>query len=428
MELEWPPVQDPAAQRVWQQVLVPIAAELRAGATDLAERSVARMQAELPQLFPDDQTVRENVVSSDASLRQLAQIIELGADPRRVELPPSTQAIARAAVQRQVALADLMRFYRLAQELVWQWMLARIAATAKDAAQQAKAMELATGWMFAYVDGAMMRAEQTYEVERDAWLRGATAARASAVDDILAEREREPLRASKRLRYDINRQHVAVIAWVDDLPEEGDAQPLLGRVIAGIGRVTGAESTLVHPSGSLAVAAWVSRRGPLTVREATLSGAEQPASVRLAFGDPARGLKGFRRSYLEAAHARRVVSLMGARGASVTHYRDVAVAALASVDREHATTFVTRVLGPLAADNEDTYRLATTLAVYLGENRSRVRAAQRLTVHPNTVTYRVNQAEAILGRSIDTDTLELSVALALLPALPGLEHFRHAEL
>ena len=78
------------------------------------------------------------------------------------------------------------------------------------------------------------------------------------------------------------------------------------------------------------------------------------------------------------------------------------------------------VLGPLAAPDEDTVRVATTLAVYLQENRSRARTAKRLIVHPNTVSYRVNQAEQILGRSIDTDVLELSVALALLPTLPGL--------
>ncbi len=423
MEFGWPPVQDPDAQRVWQQVLVPIAAELRACSADLTGRAVARMQAELPQLFPDEQTVKENLVSTEASLRQVAQIIEVGGDPRRVELPPSTQAIARAAVPRQVALTDLMRFYRLTQELVWQWMFSRIAATAQDAAEQAKATELATGWIFAYVDAAQVRAEQAYEVEREAWLRGAAAARASAIDDILAERERDPHRASKRLRYDINCHHLAVIAWVDALPDEGDAQSLLGRVIAGIAHVMGAESTLVHTLGSLAVAGWLSRRGPLAVGEVAVGVAERPAGVRLALSDPARGLKGFRRTHLEAAHARRVASLMGPRGSAVTHYRNVAVTALASADREHARSFVTRVLGPLAADNEDTYRLATTLAVYLGENRSRTRAARRLNVHPNTVTYRVNQAEAILGRGIDTDTLELSVALALLPALPGLDAY-----
>ncbi len=52
----------------------------------------------------------------------------------------------------------------------------------------------------------------------------------------------------------------------------------------------------------------------------------------------------------------------------------------------------------LADDDEATYRVAMTLAVYLQENRSPARAAQRLTVHPNTVSYRVNQASPICVR------------------------------
>ncbi len=418
MELEWPPAEDPAVQRVWQQVLVPIAAEMRTSATDLAGQAVARMRSALPQLFPDEQTVKENLVSTDASLRQLAQIIEVGGDPRRVELPPSTLAIARAAVQRQVALPDLMRFYRMAQELVWQWIFGRITATVSEPTDLAKALELATGWIFGYVDGALVRAEQAYEVEREAWLRGAAAARAAAIDDILAERELDPHRASRRLRYDINRQHIGVVAWVDAIPEDGDVQPLLGTVIADVARAAGAESSVVHPAGSLAVAGWVSRRRPFTPTEVTAPEVSGQPGARLALGDPAGGLKGFRRTHLQASHARRVASLIGPHGGPVTHYRDVAVVALASADTEHAASFVTRVLGPLAAADEDTYRVATTLAAYLQENRSRTRAARRLIVHPNTVSYRVNQAQAILGRSIDTDTLELSVALALLPALP----------
>lgn len=419
MTLQWPVAEDAGAERVWRQVLVPIAAEMRAAAAELSAQSVARMRIELPQLLPDEQMVTEHLVSTEAGLRQLAQVIEAGADPRRVELPPSTIAIARAVVQQQVSLADLMRNYRLAQELVWQWMHARIAAAEPDPADLAKAIELATGWIFGYVDGALVRVEQIYESEREAWLRGAAAARSAAVDDILAERERDPHRASIRLRYDINRPHLGLLAWVDDVPDDGDAQALLGKVIAEVAAAAGADSHVVHPVGSLAVAGWVSRREPFTEDEVTAAGAAAPG-VRLAFGDPDAGVSGFRRTHQQAAHARRVAGLTGPDGERVTRYREVAVAALASADTEHAAAFVTRVLGPLAADDEDTARVASTLAVYLQENRSRARTAARLFVHPNTVSYRVNQAETILGRSIDVDTLELSVALALLPTLPRL--------
>lgn len=417
MTLQWP-APDPDAERVWRAVLVPIAAEMRADAAELAKGAVARMREELPQLLPDEQMVTEHLVSTEASLRKLAQVIEAGADPRDVDLPPSTTAIARAVVQQQTSLADLMRNYRLSQELVWQWMHGRIVAAEPGPADLAKAIELATSWIFGYVDGALVRAEQVYESEREAWLRGAAAARAAAVDDIVAERERDPQRASSRLRYDINRQHIGVLAWVDEVPPGGDAQALLGGVVADVARAVGADNHVVHPAGSLAVAGWVSRREPFPA--GLTLGAPEQAGVRLAFGNPDAGITGFRATHLQAAHARRVASLVGPHGERVTHYREVAVAALASADPEHAAEFVARVLGPLTADDEDTVRVAATLAVYLQENRSRTRTAGRLFVHPNTVSYRVNQAETILGRSIDTDTLELSLALALLPALPGL--------
>jgi DNA-binding PucR family transcriptional regulator len=145
-----------------------------------------------------------------------------------------------------------------------------------------------------------------------------------------------------------------------------------------------------------------------------------PDGVRVATGEPGRGLKGFRCSHIEASHAPRVAALAGERASALTRYGYVAVAALATRDTEQAQSFVRRVLGPLAADDEATYRVATTLSVYLQENRSRARTAKRLTLHPNTVSYRVDQAETILGRSIDTDSLDLAVALVLLPTPPGL--------
>lgn len=428
MEVDWPPAREPDAQRVWAKILRPLAAEMRACAGELAEQTVARMRSEMPQLFPDAQSVEENLVSAEAGIRQLADVIDVAGDPRASELPTSTLAIARAGVHRQIALASFMRFYRFAQDLVWQWMCARITAAVPDAAQQILALQLGTGWLFGYIDVALIRVEQAYEAEREAWLRGAAAARSEAIDDIIAERERDPQRASRRLRYDLNRHHVGVLAWVDKVPTESDAQRLLGEAVADLARTMIAETTLIHPMGSLVTAGWLSRRDAFPATAIDTDGAVPapmlPDEVSVAIGQPGHGLKGFRRSHMEASHARRVVSLAGSRLGRLTRYRDVAVAALATADPEHAAAFVSRVLGGLAQDDEATYRVATTLSVYLQENRSRVRTAGRLAVHPNTVSYRVDQAEAILGRSIDSEGVDLAVALALLPTLPGLLHER----
>jgi DNA-binding PucR family transcriptional regulator len=397
----------------------------------LAERIVDRFQSEPPKVVPDAAAVAEQLASVEASLRQIAQCIELGDDPRRLDLAPAAAAIARSGVQRNIPLNDLLRSARLAQEQLWQWLFDRITASSAPA-EQLRALDLATNWLFAFIDAFLVQAEHLYEIEREAWLRGAAAARAAAVDDILTEREDDPHRASKRLRYDINRHHVGVSTWLDATRDDPDVQTTLAEALAQLTRAVSAQSTLVHPAGSMAIAAWISRPQTFTAAELDAahicSKARLPDGVWVAIGEPGWGIGGFRRTHIEASHAQRVASLLGDRASVVTRYRNVAVAALASADGEHAVAFVKRILGPLAANDEATYRIAATLAVYLEENRSPAKAAQRLTVHANTVSYRVHQAEELLGRPIDTNTLDLSIALALLPAIRGLMQRNGVEL
>ncbi|HME02272.1 MAG TPA: helix-turn-helix domain-containing protein [Solirubrobacteraceae bacterium] len=50
-------------------------------------------------------------------------------------------------------------------------------------------------------------------------------------------------------------------------------------------------------------------------------------------------------------------------------------------------------------------RLTSTLQVYLEENSSRARAAKRMGVHEKTISCRVKQAQEILERDLDGDTL-----------------------
>lgn len=425
MEPEWGPVRDDAAaQRIWQTVLRPIAAEMSASSAELADRVIDRIRVEQPHLLPDAQFAEGQPAGIESSIRQLAQTIQEGTDPHGLALPAETIALGRARVQQRVPLAYLIRSYRLAQDTLWEWLFGRITVSASSAAEQAAALRLATGWLFAYIDSALARTESIYEGEREAWLRTAAAARTSAIDDVVNQRERDAQRAAKKLRYDLNRHHIGVSLWLDSAPEDVDPQQILTDVCGRLANAVAADTTLTQPVGPLSMSGWLSKRDPFDPASleasAVLRSARLPAGVRLAFGEPAWGLKGFRGSYLEAGQGRRVAALSRARADVLTRYRDVAVAALASVDHDQAAAFVTRVLGPLADDDEATYRVAMTLAMYLQENRSPARAAQRLTVHPNTVSYRVNQAESILGRSVDTDAFEVSVALALLPLLKGL--------
>ena len=189
-----------AARKVWLEVLRPVAAEMQTCASQLAGRIVDRYQSELPKIVPDAPAVAEQLVSVEASLRQIARCIETGDDPRREDLAPATAAIARSGVQRNIPLNDLIRSVRLAHEETWRWLFDQITGTAPTAGQ-AKALELATNWLFAYTDNLPVKAEHLYEIEREAWLSGAAAARAAAIDDILNGREDDPRVETAAIRH-----------------------------------------------------------------------------------------------------------------------------------------------------------------------------------------------------------------------------------
>ena len=423
MEVEWSQVRQPGADRAWQDVLRPIASELRAAARGLAAEAVAYQQSSMPEQFPDAMAVEANRDSVEADILLLADVIERGLDPRVVELSPSALAVGRSGVRRQASFAALMRFYRLGQEVVLRWIVARIMEASCHPADRVAALDLAVQWIFAYVDVVLTQAEQAYEAEHEAWVRGAAAARAAAIHDVLTGAETNQSRASTRLGHELGRSHVALIAWTDAVPGRADAQQVLADAIAAVCAAFGVEGPLLHPSAGLSATAWLSRKQPFTSAElenVSTNLQELAHGVRLAIGEPGRALDGFRRSYREAEHARRVAALVGDSAGQVVRFQKIAVAALGTVDRDLARTFVSRVLGPLAADDEATFRVAMTLSAFLDENRSRIRAAERLMVHPNTVSYRVRQAEEILGRPIDVDSLDLQVALTILPTLPRL--------
>ena len=219
--------------------------------------------------------------------------------------------------------------------------------------------------------------------EQRAWLRTTVAARAEAIADIVTGRETDARRAERRLRHSLARHHLAVAAWIDPR-DDGDAQDVLEPVLTKAAACLGADTVLAHALGLHASVVWLSRAAPFDpdALDRIASEASPAAGARLALGEPGTALNGFRRTYTEAVHARRVASLIHAAPGSITRYADVAVAAMASLDLDQAAVFVHRVLGDLARGDEPARRCADTLAVYLEENGSRARTGQRLGFPP----------------------------------------------
>jgi len=89
----------------------------------------------------------------------------------------------------------------------------------------------------------------------------------------------------------------------------------------------------------------------------------------------------------------------------------LSIAALLGGDVADTRAWVAKVLGDLAADNENDARLRETLRVFLGCGSSYKVAADELNLHFNSVKYRVGRAIARRGREIGTDRLDVELAL-----------------
>ena len=159
-----------------------------------------------------------------------------------------------------------------------------------------------------------------------------------------------------------------------------------------------------HARRRLAPASW-------TTSDSTLHAAP---GVRIAIGEPGHGIAGFRQSHNEAIQARRVAELAGR---PLRHGHPLrARRARRDGDRRPRpgphirATRAPRAWPPTTISPPGS---TATLRTYLDEHSSRSRTAKRLGIHENTVSYRIKQAEEILGRSVDQRTLELRVALAL---------------
>ena len=144
---------------------------------------------------------------------------------------------------------------------------------------------------------------------------------------------------------------------------------------------------------------------------------EPPEGIRVAFGAPAHGVAGFRRSHAEALQAARIASLAPATAGPVTGYPGVELVSLLAADLPRARAFVARQLGPLASPDEPAARLRETVLAFLAAGGSATRVAKELYVHHNTVSYRVKRAEELLGRRVTESPIELTCALTLAAAL-----------
>jgi DNA-binding PucR family transcriptional regulator len=401
---------------LFRELVLRIGSERPEWLSDAAHEIAHAIQRELPELAADEEIRASTLTSTESVLHLLGQLVALGRPPGEAEPPPAAVGYARDLVQRGVSIDALLRSYHIGQATFFRRWVALLHETVADPEQLTRAVEYGASWTFDFVQALSRGLVARYSEEREAWVRSAVAVRSETVRSLLAGEPVDPQSASRRLRYELDREHLGFLVWTEREANAGEYVAELERAAQELAHTLGAANALVVPLGGQMVAAWVAVRVDEAANRPQL---DRAIEAQAAFGSPGHGVEGFRATHRQALHARRVARLASRRTGSVTRYPDVALTALASVDIELAAAFVSEQLGALASQDDDTLRLTATLRVYLEEQASPRRAAQRLGVHENTIKARVKTITDQLGRPPASSAAELLVALRLVRLTHG---------
>ncbi|WP_410628300.1 PucR family transcriptional regulator [Amycolatopsis sp. cmx-8-4] len=399
-----------------------VAAALADRAGDLTGELVQLYAAELPQLVHDDERMVSLLTASVyQNIETGLQILQHSIDPAHVEAPAAALEYARRLAQRGTPVFDLIRAYDVGQAAMLDFGFQECIRQVGEAELVGEMMRRLLKVVFGFVTRVTRQLIAVYQDERDRWLLNRSAARVAKVQDLLAE-NRGPLDAASVdaaeavIGYRLRGTHAGMIVWHVSEASVGDVLSVLESVAAAVlGRVQDHGRPLFVPRDEASAWVWLPLGPGVTIGRALLDDvlATAEPGVRVTVGDPATGVDGFRDTHHQALRVHALALAAGEHCDRVLTFRDVGTMALMTSDLNAARLWVTSTLGPLAADEENCGRLRETLHVFLASGGSYTGAAAELTMHKNSVQYRVRKAQELLPRELGTNRLDVELALSL---------------
>jgi hypothetical protein len=406
-----------AENRAAQQRVSTVAADVNQSGAEVTDDIVALLTDEIPELRDDRRVVDLLRASVAENVTTLLHVFEHEMDPWQVDAPAAAIAYARRLAQRGVPIVALVRAYRIGHARFMRWCYDALAATDggagtdADAQVRADAGRRMTELSFTYIDRMSEQVIEVYERERDRWLHNRATVRATRIRAVLAGEAVDIDAAETTIGYRVRQLNLGVVAWVDEPGHRDDDLLTVEHAVVDLAQHAGSASKpLFVPCDESAAWGWLPLGAdPEAADHVVAAAVDSP--VRLAVGSPGGGVDGFRRTHREALLAQTVALAAGARARPITAFADIRPIALMSSDLGALRDWVLETLGVLAADDDRHDRLRATLRAFLAAGGSYTATAELLTLHRNTVRYRVAQAEEMLGRPLAADRLGVELAL-----------------
>jgi hypothetical protein len=393
-------------------------------AVELTADLVKLYEKELPQLVHDDERMVSLLSASVyQNLETVLQIFQHDIDPTRVEAPAAAMEYARRLAQRGTPVIDLIRAYYLGQTAVLDYTFEESAGQVHDPILLGAMMRRMLKVSFAFIDRVTQQVVSAYQEERDRWLLNRSMVRTARVralldsDGSLLDVDGVDVEATEAaLGYRMRGVHLGMIAWhTSDTYADDALGALEAMAVDLVKRLDGDSRPLFVPRDESSAWVWLPL-GSATfpdheVLEQALASSE--SSVRLALGEPGVGVQGFRHTHQQALRVYALALAAGEHCDRALTFREVGTMALMTSDLGSARLWVADTLGAMSADDSNCERLRDTLRVFLATGSSYTAAAAALTMHKNSVQYRVRKAQELLSRPIADNRLDVELALNL---------------
>lgn len=401
-----------------------LASRMRPHLGELTDAVYEYLAQRITDLAEESELLEMMRASTEANIASIFHALEQGVNPRDLAPPSAAVDYARRLAQRGISVNALLRAYRLGQQKLLQRAYDFVVDDDELPPDTVAAVyQEQVDAISEYIDWISQNVADHYEQERESWLANRATARETHVRRILSGEDVDRASTEQILGCDIDARHLGVIAWTP--PASDHAADQLGRFTAAIRKLAHAldstRAALIIGRDQGTAWGWIPVGADWTydsgLREhfdvdAGSDAAVRHGSIRLAIGSAHWSAAGFRLTHDEAARVQ-LVCLAGRSEDTLASHDEwgMGSASLLVKDLEGSLTWVRSVLGPIAEDTEANARHRLTLREFLRHDLSYTATAAAMSMHKNSIRYRVEMAEAAMGNSISTNRLDVETAL-----------------
>jgi hypothetical protein len=368
-----------------------LVARLRARSREIEDTVFDRVRQMADPVEANDPEYRAYLRATVADAIDYALLgIERG-EEWRGQSPEAAAVQARRAARTGVKLDAILRRYAAGDRLVGEFILDEAAQLPNDAMRQLMRSQ------GPHVDRMMAAVASEYMDELERVRRSPAQRVAERVQRLLDGNA--PLDAAS-LDYELDAWHLGLVVT-------GSRPEVAARTLAaGLSR-----QPLVVSRDQDSAWAWLGGQRPLDAGDVErYLAAGVLGDVKLAVGEPRRGLEGWRLTHHEARAAHQV---MLRRPQSLTRASDVILLAAVLRDELLAKSLRQTYLAPLDDQGDAGMGLRETLRAYFDAGFNAATAAAALGVDRHTVQRRLRKAEEALGMLLHHCHAEIEVALVL---------------